>query len=109
MRLNNKLWTGAVGLAVLTVFGTLGYVWIEGVSLLDALYMVAITITTVGFSEIHPLNESQRIFTIILIMGGVFTIAYGATTMVGMVVGEGDDVGDDLAERVDRAVQPICI
>ncbi len=82
MRLTNKLWAGAVGLAVLTALGTLGYVWIERVSVLDALYMVAITITTVGFSEVFELSPASRILTIAIMVLGVGLALYTASAAI---------------------------
>lgn len=60
----------------LLLFGTIGYRLIEGWPLLDALYMTVITIATVGFSEIHQLSETGRVFTIVLIIMGVVIITY---------------------------------
>jgi len=57
-------------MGVLTV-GTLGYSLIEGYGVLDALYMTVITVSTVGFREIHPLSPSGQIFTLVLIIAGV--------------------------------------
>ncbi len=82
MRLTNKLWAGAVGLAVLSALGTLGYVWIERVSVLDALYMVAITITTVGFSEVFELSPASRILTIAIMVLGVGLALYTASAAI---------------------------
>ena len=45
------------------VVGTLAYRLIEGYSVADALYMAIITISTVGFGEVHPLSQAGRIFT----------------------------------------------
>jgi voltage-gated potassium channel len=56
--------------------GTVGYMLIEGWGFLDALYMTIITITTVGFKEIHELSQKGQIFTIILIISGVGTVLY---------------------------------
>ena len=56
--------------------GTIGYMLIEGWGFLDALYMTIITITTVGFREIHELSQKGQIFTIILIISGVGTVLY---------------------------------
>jgi len=61
------------GSAVLTL-GTLGYALIEGQSIRDALYMTAITVTTVGFREAFPLSEAGKIFTIFLAFAGVGVI-----------------------------------
>ncbi|MCL6519352.1 MAG: potassium channel protein [Armatimonadetes bacterium] len=65
--------------AVLVVFalialGTFGYSYIENMPLLDALYMTVITITTVGYREVHPLSQDGKIFTIVLILAGVSTL-----------------------------------
>ncbi len=67
----------AVGLIALVIsFGTAGYMVIEEWNFLDALYMTIITLTTVGYREIHDLSLSGRLFTIILLMGGVGTVFY---------------------------------
>lgn len=68
----------AVPLALLNALvavGTIGYIAIEGWSWLDALWMAVITLTTIGFGEIHPLSDAGRLFTLayILIGLGVFT------------------------------------
>jgi voltage-gated potassium channel len=49
---------------------------VEKWSLLDAAYMTMITLSSVGFSEIHPLSPRSRLFTIGLIMMGLITIGY---------------------------------
>ena len=67
-------------LTVLTMmFGTFGYIIIDHMSLLDALYQTGITFTTVGFGEIAPISDLGRIFTISLIIFGflVFSVAIG--------------------------------
>jgi voltage-gated potassium channel len=53
------------------VVGTAGYLFIEEVSLLDAVYMVAITITTVGFSEVIDLSDAGRVWTMVVMIFGV--------------------------------------
>ncbi len=57
-------------------FGSIGYMLIEGWDLTDALYMTIITLASVGFKEVHDLSTTGRIYTIILIIGGVGTVAY---------------------------------
>jgi voltage-gated potassium channel len=58
------------------VLATLGYVMLEGYSLGDAIYMVVITISTVGFTEVQPLSSSGRLFTAILIALNIGIFAY---------------------------------
>ncbi len=69
-------------LLIIIVLGTLGYVAIEGWGFLDALYMTVITLTTTGYSEVHPLNTGGRIFTIVVLTSGFFAtvVAVGALT-----------------------------
>ena len=61
-------------------FGTAGYIFIEGWSFLDSLYMTVITLSTVGYREIRELSDAGRWFTIILIIGGVGTMLYALST-----------------------------
>ncbi len=68
-------------LLLVTFVGTLGYILIEGWDFFDALYMTVITLSTVGYGEIHPLSEAGRTFTIFLIFAGV-GIAFYVFTMI---------------------------
>ncbi len=65
----------ALFIGTLTI-GILGYHWIEGWSLFDAIYMTVITLSGVGFGETHPLSHRGRVFTMVLILLGLVTIAY---------------------------------
>lgn len=77
--------TGAL-LASLIVGGTAGYMLIEGWSLLDALYQTITTLSTVGFREVHELSDGGRIFTMLLIVGGVGGVFYTLTSVVQLAV-----------------------
>ena len=71
----------AVALVFLVAsFGTAGYILIEDWNFTDSLYMTVITLASVGFKEVHDLSFFGRIFTIILIIGGVGTVAYALGT-----------------------------
>ncbi|WP_369019366.1 potassium channel protein [Thermatribacter velox] len=67
------------------VTGTAGYIIIEGWPLLDAFYMTVITLTTVGFGEVHPLSASGKLFTIFLVGSGVFVVTYSISFLVGLL------------------------
>lgn len=62
-------------LMIITI-GTTGYVVLEDWSVLDALYMTAITITTVGYGETHSLSPSGMVFTIALILFSLGVVFY---------------------------------
>jgi voltage-gated potassium channel len=60
-----------IALLVLTAAGTVGFHFIEGWSWFDSFYMVVITLSTVGYGEVHPLSFAGRVFGIVLIVAGV--------------------------------------
>lgn len=70
----------------LTVIGAIGYRLIEGFPLIDSLYMSVITISTVGFGEVHPLSPAGRIFTMVLIVTGVGTAIYLLATAAELLI-----------------------
>ncbi len=61
---------------ILMVIGTIGYMFIESYSLIDALYMTVITVSTVGFREVKPLTDPGKIFTIFIILSSLGVLAY---------------------------------
>jgi voltage-gated potassium channel len=85
----NRVVFGLFALIMVLVVGTAGYMIIEDWSLLDAAYMASITITTVGYSEVRPLSETGRVFTIGLMFFGVGTAFYILTAFVAAII-EGD-------------------
>lgn len=83
------------GIALLVVFGlgVLGY-WLIGGGewrLRDCAYMVLITITTVGYSEVLPIqdNEAGRLFTMVLLVFGMGVSLYFLSALTAFIV-EGD-------------------
>ncbi|MEO1055235.1 MAG: NAD-binding protein, partial [Bacteroidota bacterium] len=56
--------------------GILGFMIIEDFSFLDAFYMTLITFSTVGFTEVHPLSPTGRLFTGIYIILNLGIFAY---------------------------------
>lgn len=74
--------------AFLLFIGTIGYEWLEEeYTLFDSFYMTVITLTTVGYGEIpKPLSEPGRVFTVVLLLGGVFTLFWAAGEMIRTIV-----------------------
>jgi voltage-gated potassium channel len=78
----------AIALLVVIAVGTIGYKVIGGEewSFLDALYMTITTLSTVGFKEVHDLSAAGRVFTILLIIGGVGVMLYSLGTVVQYLI-----------------------
>jgi len=70
----------------LLVVGIAGYMLISGYSFLDAFYMTVITVATVGYGEVQPLDQAGRIFTSFLIVTSFGTFAYAVSTITKFVV-----------------------
>jgi voltage-gated potassium channel len=67
-------------LLILLTIGTIGYRVLEDMSLVEAMYMAVITISTVGFGEVRQLSQEGRLFTMFLIVGGGGVAAYSLST-----------------------------
>ncbi|MBI5252762.1 MAG: potassium channel protein [Desulfomonile tiedjei] len=74
------------GIALILTIGTLGYRFIEGWSYLDGFYMTVITITGIGFKEVHDPTFYGRIFTLFIIFSGVGVVAYAIVTGSQMII-----------------------
>ena len=61
------------------VIGTIGYMSLSHYSFVDALYMTVITVTTVGFGEVHPFSPEDKIFTIFLILTSITIFGYAVS------------------------------
>jgi voltage-gated potassium channel len=83
-----RVWLAFLIPSLLLTVGTFGYRWIEGEhwSHFDGFYMTAITLTTIGYGETHPLSNWGRLFTVVLAYSGIFTLAYFASELVRSVV-----------------------
>lgn len=66
--------------------GMLGYRLLEGWGWLDGLYMTFITLTTIGYGEVHPLSPYGRAFTILLGLVGFGSFAVIATRSIQLML-----------------------
>ncbi len=81
-----QLYLPLVLILLIFVFGIAGYMAIEDYNFFDALYMSVITIATVGFSEIKPLSQAGRMFTVVLIITSIGTFALAITRITKYVI-----------------------
>jgi len=90
-------------LAILVAVGILGYTIIEKWTVLDSVYMVVITLSTVGFEVVHPLSPAGKIFTIFIIVGGVGSAIYAAGQVVEIIVA-GEMTGYRKRRNMDKKI-----
>jgi voltage-gated potassium channel len=130
-----SLFRGIILLLLLLVVGTVGFSIIEDWNIQDSFYMTVITVSTVGYGEVHPLHQNGRLFASILILVWLATAFY-TTTRLGQWVLEGKlrdvmerrklmkeikemkghtvvcgfgRIGSIVAEGLERANVPFCI
>ena len=85
-RLRSRLAYSLLALGGVVALGTIGFVLIEGWSLGDSLYMVVMTVTTVGYGPPLPLSPWGRNFSIFFMVLGVGTAGYLLSTAVQALV-----------------------
>jgi voltage-gated potassium channel len=81
-----KIAQWATSLLALLLIGSLGFVWLEGWSFFDALYMTVTTLTTVGYGEVHPLDRIGRIYNMVLILTGMGVMLYIVGSLARVVI-----------------------
>ncbi len=73
-------------LGLVVAIGIIGFIYIENYTLSEAFFMTIITISTVGFQEVHPLSEIGHVFTAFLIIFSIGIFAFVATTLTRYIV-----------------------
>ncbi|HEY5672303.1 MAG TPA: potassium channel protein [Malonomonas sp.] len=81
-----KVLLSLLTLLTLVAGGTIGYMVLENWRPFESLYMTVITISTVGYKEVHELSEDGQVFTLLLIIFGAGTIAYTIGSMFQFMV-----------------------
>lgn len=82
----SKIYTALTLLIAVLCFGVLGFKFIAHYDWVDSFYMTVITVTTVGFSEVSPLDDVSKIFTICLILSSIFIVGYAIAVLTEYVL-----------------------
>lgn len=99
-----KLLPPIIILLIIVSIGIFGYSVIENWALLDSVYMVIITLFTVGFQEVQPLSSEGKIFTIFLILTGVGASIYVAGQIIEIIV-EGQILGIRRRKKMENTIR----
>ncbi|TXE15754.1 potassium channel protein [Psychroserpens burtonensis] len=81
-----KIFTAVFLLVFLLFIGVIGYKLMSNYTWVDSIYMTVITITTVGFGEVQPLDDNSKIFTIFLILASVIILGYAITVITEYIL-----------------------
>ncbi len=93
----SKIYTAIILLFIVLCVGVLGYRFISDYSWIDAVYMTVITITTVGFAEVSPLDTASKIFTIFLILASVVIVGYAISIITEYILSKNNF--EDIKQR----------
>ncbi len=104
--IKKKFFLSIVLLIFINAFGVAGYMIIEGWNFRDSLFMTVITITTVGYGEVHDLTAAGEIFTIVLLVLGVGIILYLLGTEAKLLL-EGELEGLIGRKRLEKKIREL--
>jgi voltage-gated potassium channel len=85
-RFRNRLILISTALIAILAGGTLGFMFIDGYPPFDAFYMTLITVSTVGYAELHPLSHAGRVFNSFLIFFGVTIMLLAVGSMTQAII-----------------------
>ncbi|MAL60691.1 MAG: potassium channel protein [Flavobacteriaceae bacterium] len=106
-RFFHSRFTGALGLLILVFFmGILGFKFLFDYLWIDAVYMTVITITTVGFGELHPMSASEKIFTSFLILSSIFIVGYAISVISEYILSK-SNIGNLRQRKVQQRIDKL--
>lgn len=75
-----------IPITLLLLIGTFGYAYLEGWTLLDALYATIITVTTVGYGDLSPVTRGGRIFAIFFALSAIGMASYAISAIATRII-----------------------
>ena len=102
----SKLYTAVILLICLLISGVIGFKLLSGFSWLDAIYMTVITVTTVGFGEVQPLDDQAKLFTIGLILTSVIIVGYALKVITEYIISI-NDIKDLKLKKMQKKIDAL--
>jgi voltage-gated potassium channel len=110
--LRSKIYTAIFLLVILLSAGVIGFKILSQLTWIDAFYMTVITITTVGFGEVQPLDERSKIFTIFLILTSIIIVGYAISVITEYILSKNNFEGlkqRKMQKKIDNLKDHIII
>jgi len=93
-------------LVLVFLAGVFGFRMLYYYDWIDAIYMTVITITTVGFGELHPLSSSEKIFTSVLILSSIFIVGYAIKVISEYILSK-NNIGNLRQKKVQKKIESL--
>ena len=99
-----KIYTAVFLLVLILVVGVLGFRIMSNYSWVDSIYMTVITVATVGYGEVRPLDPAEKMFTSVLILSSVFILGYAFSVITEHIFSK-NNIGNLREKRVQKKVK----
>lgn len=103
---NSKLYKATLMLVGIMTIGVVGFMFISDLNFINSLYMVAITMSTVGFGEVAPLTPEARLFTVFLIFMSVAIFGYTISVFTE-ILASGEFIQQLKIKKVEKSIQKL--
>ena len=103
---HTKLYIAVISLIVVFLIGTLYFRFFSNYSWVDAFYFTVITATTVGFKEVHPLTDVEKIFTTGLILASIFVLGFAITVITENIFSK-NNIGNLRQKKVEKKIKKL--
>ena len=104
MKIKNNIYRALFLAIVLLAIGVIGYINIGNYTFVEALYMTVITVSTVGFGEVHPSSDAEKLFTIFLIVTSIGIFAY-IVSVITEFIANGKVFEEIKIKRMQKKIQ----
>jgi len=99
-----KIFSAIALLSLVFITGSVTYMFAFGFSIVDAIYMTVITISTVGFKEVEPLTNAEKLFTSGLIISSIVIMGYALAIFSEYVLSR-NNLGNLIQKRVEKKIK----
>lgn len=102
--LQSKIKVALLLLLLIFLVGVFGFKYLVGYNWVNSFYMTVITITTVGYGEVQPLSDGDKLFTSLLILSSVFILGYAISVITEYVLSK-NNIGNLREKRIHKIVK----
>ncbi len=99
-----KLYIAIFSLLFVFLIGIFFFKFYSDYSWIDSVYFTIITATTVGFKEVHPLTDPEKVFTTGLILASIVVLGYAISIITENIFSK-NNIGNLRQKRVEKKIK----